>query len=140
LNLTLKDRGEFAINQSSPENRILEKWRNLSAPLEGPTDLMDTTTYRSYFPLLESMLPKTNAFKKSIATSNQRFNSMMKDLVDYEIDKWAVELMRSPHSGYPTPDQVPAYFKRILNEPRWFKNTFLLQDGFGLYICVLMLL
>ena len=134
LNLTLKDRGAFVINKSSPENSILEKWRNLSAPLEGPTELTDTTTYRSYFSLLEMMLPKTNAFKKSIATSNQRFNGMMKALVDYEIDKWAVELMRGPHSGYPTPDQVPAYFKHILNEPRWFKNTFLLQDGFGLVL------
>jgi thiol-disulfide isomerase/thioredoxin len=132
LKVTLQDQGAFVINQSSPENKILESWKKLSAPLEGPTDLMDSTTFRSYFPLLEKMLPKVNAFKKSIATTNPRFNSMMKEMVDYEIDKWAVELMRSPHSGYPTPNQVPDYFKRILNEPRWFKNTFLLQDGFGL--------
>jgi len=132
LNLTIKDLGAYEINKTSPENKVLEQWRKLTAPLEGPTDIMDSTTYKSYFPLLESMMPKTNAFKNSIATNNQRFNSMMKGLVDYEIEKWAVEFMRTPHAGYPSLDQVPGFFKHIVDNPRSFKNTFLLQDGFGL--------
>jgi thiol-disulfide isomerase/thioredoxin len=132
VNLTLKDGGDFVINQGSAENKVLEHWRNLAAPLEGPTDVIDSTTFRSYFPLVKSMIPKVKAFQKSIATPNKRFNSLMKDLVEYEMHKWAVAFLRSPHSGYPTLEQIPGYYRNIWDDTRWLKNTFLLQDGFGL--------
>ncbi|MES2005904.1 MAG: TlpA disulfide reductase family protein [Bacteroidota bacterium] len=131
LELILKDKGEYTVIAGSPENKIVEKWFNLSVSVARPADLGDSTSYRSYFPLFEAMYPKLKAFKNTIATPNTRFNRAMKEMVDYEPYKWATAFMQLPHSVHPTPDQIPDFYKKIILDNRWFKNTTLLQDGSG---------
>ena len=37
--------------------------------------------------------------------------------------------MQLPHSAHPTVDQIPDFYKKIITDKRWFKNTNILQDG-----------
>lgn len=131
LVLILKDKGDYTVVSGSPENKVLEKWYNLTVPLTRASTVGDTTSYRSYFPLFEAMYPKVKAFKNTIATPNPRFNRFMKEMVDYEPYRCAVRFMQLPHSVHPKADQIPDFYKNILTDNRWFKNTFILQDGEG---------
>ncbi|MES2332024.1 MAG: TlpA disulfide reductase family protein [Bacteroidota bacterium] len=129
LVMTLKEKGDYVVNEGSPENKILEKWWNLTVSLQKASDVLDTASYRSFFPLFEAMYPKLKPFKNTVATPNPRFNTMMKEMVDYEPYKWATAFMQLPHSVHPTPDQIPDSYKKIITDNRWFKNTHILQDG-----------
>ncbi len=47
-----------------------------------------SATFHSFFPLLEAMLPKAEAFKKKINGPNKAFNDLLRFTVDADLEPW----------------------------------------------------
>jgi thiol-disulfide isomerase/thioredoxin len=129
LDITLKDNGMYQVNAGSPENKLMAEWRQMTAGIEKATTLFsDTTTYRSFFPAYEALMPKANGFKKKIVTTNAKFNRMMKAAIDFDMDRWAVTFLLIPHSAQPAKSEYPDFYKTIASKDL-FASTTVLKNG-----------
>lgn len=114
------------------ENQQLFEWQQLALPLQGGYRFWgDTSTYHSFFPALEAVLPKANAFKKNIHTGNAAFDHLLSVTVDADIEYASISLLTTPRPEHPPKDFVkPAYYNTIL-QPDRYKSADLLQLGNG---------
>jgi thiol-disulfide isomerase/thioredoxin len=129
LDITLRDKGEYVINIGSEENKLLEKWWNFSGDVGRQAQTAyDISTFKTYFPLYESFIPKAKAFKKQIATQDKKFNQIMKETVDYDMDAWLVSFLITPHPAHPTANDYPAFLKEMMDREK-FDNASILRYG-----------
>ena len=123
LNLKVTDSG-YQVHNASAESKLLLEWENLRAPLRAMSRSMsndnsqyrrlaDTCTYRSFFPMLEAMLPKAEAFKKKINSPNKAFNELLRFTVDADMQSMAVMFLLQPRSAHPQRTDYPAYYQQI---------------------------
>ncbi|QEC43944.1 TlpA family protein disulfide reductase [Pseudobacter ginsenosidimutans] len=123
LNLLVTDSG-YQVNNASAESKLLLEWETLRAPLRAMSRGMfndnpqyrrmaDTGTYRSFFPMLEAMLPKAEAFKKKISSPNKSFNELLRFTVDADMQSMAVMFLLQPRTIHPQKTEYPAYYQNI---------------------------
>jgi thiol-disulfide isomerase/thioredoxin len=128
LELSLEENNKYEINAGSQENKLMNEWNKLAYTVEKATILGDTSTFRFFFPAYEALLPKAADFKKKIATSNAKFNRLLKYTVDFDMNKWAVRFLLIPHSEHPKKEDYPDFYKKIAASDI-FSNTYVLQNG-----------
>ena len=123
LKLLITDSG-YQVNNPSAESKLLLEWETLRAPLRAMSRSMfndntqyrrmaDTGTWRSFFPMLEAMLPKAEAFKKKINSSNKAFNELLRFTVDADMQTMAVSFLLQPRTAHPQKTDYPAYYQSI---------------------------
>lgn len=123
LNLLVTD-SSVQLKNASAENRLLQEWETMRAPLRAISKSMsndnlkyrrmaDTSTFHSFFPLLEAMLPKAEAFKKKINSPNKAFNNLLRFTVDADLESMAVQFLLQPRSSHPAKTDYPAFYQSI---------------------------
>ncbi len=125
------DADSYQLTTSSPENKLLDKWQKMVHGLKKASRLGDTATYRSFFPALNALLPKAEAFKQRIRTPDEKFNRLLRFAVGHDIESSAMALLLTPRTAHPTKDQYPAYYKSILKSKK-FCGTKILRFANGL--------
>ncbi|WP_143308583.1 TlpA family protein disulfide reductase [Chitinophaga vietnamensis] len=115
----------YTVKSGSAENKLLQQWNELAAPVLKPAMGMDTVTYKSYFPTLEKTLPKVAAFKKTVNTPNKSFNELLKFATDVDIEHAALRFLLIPHSEHPQLKDYPAYYKTIVQDKKYCDDKLL---------------
>ncbi len=115
----------------SPESKLVQQWNQLYDEVRAPA--FDFTkrpneTYEMFFPLLTGFLPKAEAFKKQLATPNKGFNSLMKLVIDTDVEAAALQFIFTPRSKHPQPEDYPAYYNTIARKDK-FCDGRMLQLG-----------
>lgn len=133
LNIT-DEKANYELVKGGAENRLMDQWDKLSAAVmtAGMKFYRGNFTYKDFFPALEALLPKADAFKKSVRTPNATFNQLLQCLIDQDMELAAVSLICTPRSEHPTQDQYPAYYKKILQPNRYCRAAEVLQNGDGM--------
>ena len=128
---------EFTGNPS-PENKIVERWRNLTYPVSNVLNYNAfRDTYKTYLVDFEALAGKSDDFKKSIKTPNQKFNHLMNELVSFDLDLFALCYMTMPANLHATkPESFPAYFEKMV-VPNRFPNDDVLSTMNGQQLIVL---
>lgn len=109
---------EFTGKQT-PENAVLAKWVAMTQVVKRKSQyfMSGNSTYKDFFPDLNDLVSKKDAFKNSIKTSNKRFNELMKKFVDHNTAYYALNFIMTPRSAQPSPEDFPAYYGTVAVAP-----------------------
>lgn len=107
--------GEFT-GMNTAENTVLSNWDKLTKTLKRKSVYFmgSFSNYEDFFPELTAIAAQTDAFRKNINTKNTKFNGLMKELTVYDMDFYAVNLLRTPRSKHPQKSDYPAYYNTIV--------------------------
>lgn len=129
LQLTLNG-DDYTLQSGSAENKALQQWDQHLKEIMLPAVKADTTTYLSYFPLLEAFVPKVAGWKKAVNTPNKKFNDLLKFEMDVDMEHAAMLFLLTPRTVHPKVEQRPAFYRQIIQEKKYC-DARLLQDGDG---------
>nr|WP_121271415.1 TlpA disulfide reductase family protein [Pedobacter schmidteae] len=118
---------------NTPENTVLGKWANLTKALKRKSVYFmggGISTYVDFFPELTAVAAQTDAFRKTIKTKNAKFNELTKDLTVFDLDFYALNLLRTPRSKHPEKSDYPAYYSTIVVKNK-FPNDNILGTLYG---------
>lgn len=120
---------------STKENRVLGEWLTLSKSVRTKSIhfYLVRSTFEDFFPEFEKLLPVANAFASSIKTKNERFNELMRDVVKFELDYYALNFIRSPRSKHPNENEYIPYYANIIVKNK-FPNDNILKMPQGAFI------
>ncbi|NIG52361.1 TlpA disulfide reductase family protein [Chitinophaga sp. Cy-1792] len=118
LNLAIEGHS-FKQKTGSAENKSLQQWNEVAAPIMSPAYTIDSVTFHSYFPKLEATQPKIAAFKKSFTSTNKSFSALMKVTMDADIEYAAMRLLLTPRSDHPKKEQYPAFYNTIVQDKKF---------------------
>lgn len=131
VHVSVTDEG-YSASVPSEEGKVLEQWQQLLAPIAKPAYEFwtDREGYVTYFPLLESFLPKAAAFKTGINTKNEAFNQYMRWLVDNDVEAAALNFLETPRVAHPTKEEWIPYYTYIVQADKYHSTEVLrLGDG-----------
>jgi thiol-disulfide isomerase/thioredoxin len=129
LQLTLNG-SDYTLQSGSAENKALQQWDQHLKEVMLPAVNTDTTTYQSYFPVLEAFVPKVAGWKKAVNTPNKKFNDLLKFEMDVDVEHAAMLFLLTPRTKHPTLEQRPDFYKQIIQDQK-YRDAGLLQDGDG---------
>lgn len=116
----------LAGRHNSPENEVLYEWVRLSRNLRELAMLLNPlVTYEQFFPALDTVLARAEAFKVDVRTKNERFNELMRQMVDADLNLYALRFLYSPRSKQPNREQRPAFYAGIISPDRFCDTTVL---------------
>ncbi|MBV8254620.1 MAG: TlpA family protein disulfide reductase [Chitinophaga sp.] len=128
------DGNSFEQQAGSAENKLLQQWDKVAAPVTGPPSKFDSTTYYSYFPTLEATLPKIQAFKKQFVSPNKNFANLMKQAMDVDVELAAMRFLLMPHAVHPKKEQYPAFYNTIIKDQKLCDENVMKLGNIGHYI------
>ncbi|MBO9635776.1 MAG: redoxin domain-containing protein [Chitinophagaceae bacterium] len=154
LTLQVTDTG-YQVTSGSAENKLLYQWEALRAPVRAMSksfyndnpkyrSLADTSTWKSFFPALEAMMPVAETFRKKINSPNKAFNDLLRFTIDADMQHMAISFLLQPRSAHPAKADYPAFYQRI-NPSNLFQTTKIYslgegQDAIGSYPTFRMLM
>ena len=103
------------VGKNTPENVEMEKWHNLVQPLETKAVYFFKnlhSTYKEFFPELESALPKIKAWPEA-KTSNKHFNQAFEDFKRFNVPDIAIRYLNTPRSAHPSSKDFIDYYRRL---------------------------
>jgi len=120
VNLRVLERTNIALEgKNSAENEVLFKWfayadyliRNAQNWMEGPL-----CTYVEFFPEFERLEKELPAFRKTLKSGNKHFDRLLDRVIDYQMDYWAMRFVQTPRSVHPKDEDIPAYYREMMNK------------------------
>jgi thiol-disulfide isomerase/thioredoxin len=92
--------------------------------------LADTSTYRTFFPMLEALIADAEKFRKTIASGNKAFNDLLRFTVDADLQHMAISFLLQPRTAHPGKKDYPAFYQSI-NPSGLFQSTRIYALGEG---------
>jgi len=117
---------------NTPENKEMEKWHDFIQPLEYHSVYFNKSrsTYKEFFPLLESILPTIRSYAKA-KTPNQQFNQAFEEFKRYNVPDLAIHFLNTPRSAHPQSEDYIDYYRQ-LDIPTLSKNISILTYPNGM--------
>lgn len=130
--LNIENKKVIFAKKNTPENIVVAQWTTLAESCKRKSIYFmgARSTYVDFFPEFEQFVPKAQEFAKTIHTKNSHFNDLMKDVVNYETDLFAMNFLRTPRTAHPTKEERPAYYATILKD-NYFANDNVLKMLYG---------
>jgi thiol-disulfide isomerase/thioredoxin len=139
VELNVNYSGMYEIVKGSAKNKLLYQWFKRVAAVTIPAfNTSDTTTYRSFFPKAKNLIPAAAAFKKTIRTNDSKFNKILNQIVDIDVEYAAFRFCFTPRSISPSPTELSHFLQQFVR-PEKYCNAGLLSLGestdlLGLYV------
>lgn len=120
------------VTGGSEEEKVLDQWQQMSAEVMhiGVEFFTDRFGYVKFFPALQALQPKAEAFKQKIHTKNAAFNDYMRWLVQSDLEYASLSLLYTPRSAHATKEERPDFYNHILR-PDNYADTRIFQLGDG---------
>lgn len=130
--LILQNETILFTDNNTPENKTLGEWCKISevAKQKSVYFMVKNSTYKDFFPVLEKLIPEAKKFAATIQTKNKKFNEIMKDVVKFDTDFYAINFIKTPRSAHPTKEELLPYYGTIVAE-NYFKNDSILTTLYG---------
>lgn len=125
----IKDYSISYLGELTPENKILAEWVSMSEVVRYKSyywSSNSSSTYKDFFPELETLVAKIPDFTARIKTKNQKFNDLMKDYVKYSTEYYAIYYRKVPRSEHPKKEELIDFYNTIVT-PNHFPNDNVLQ-------------
>ncbi|MGM9701832.1 MAG: TlpA family protein disulfide reductase [Prevotella sp.] len=143
LQMEIVDDTYHLTGKNTEENIELEKWHDFVQPLEGKSVyfMRKRSTFRDFFPELEAMLPKVEAYPAA-KTKNKEFNRAFESFKKFHFAEIAVQFISTPRTEHPKSVEFIDLY-RNLSIHKLSGNTDILNypEGVGLlekiYYCAL---
>ena len=102
------------IGEATPQNKEMERWRNLILPLETKSIyfMEQQSTYVDYFPLLESKQEEINNFKPEYS-DDEVFNKAFEKYRRYDLLFDVTTFLHTPRSAHPQGEDFTDFFNTI---------------------------
>jgi len=121
------------IGKQTEENTVLHEWIKLTKELK--SQVVIAGPKRNLDPIAEfaSVKEKTKNFQKGVNTKNTKFNLLMAQFVDYDMDLYALSLIKK-NVGI-IPESLAEYSKTLLQKDKFKSDdVFLYPNGKALII------
>lgn len=130
--VTLSQKTITFSNNNTSENKILGEWCKMSNSLKQKSIYFmgSNSIFSDFFPDLAALAPQAKEFAKKIKTQNIKFNELMKEVVQFDIDLYALNFLKTPRTAHPTPEEISPYYSTIVKE-NYFKNDNVLNTLYG---------
>lgn len=127
--------------RNTPENLTLGRWLAMSETVCNKAiysfSAGSGSTYEDFYPDMYKLLDQRDAFRKSIKTRNGRFNSVMSELVDFNVEYYALIFRITPRTKWPEEGyEYPAFYKTMIRPNRFADDTVLGTLHGGEYLSV----
>jgi thiol-disulfide isomerase/thioredoxin len=119
--------------QQTPENKVLAAWNSLTEVVKIKSLYYlnrPASTYKDFFPVFTAVAAQADNFRRSIKTSNARFNQLMKELTYFDLDFYALNFLATPRAEHPKQEDLLPWYKTIVAKDK-FKNDDILSTPFG---------
>lgn len=134
INVDLNDDTGIELKgKNSPENICLSEWQKMIHPLKEivitfqKNESTYNATYEVFFPLVDDVIKKAEAFKKKINSGNVAFDQLMKLKVDFDIEYYALRFLRIPRTKFPSKEDYTTYYNQLLTTSTCISNANVLQ-------------
>jgi thiol-disulfide isomerase/thioredoxin len=127
VNFEIENEDWTLVGENTQENKEIAKWQDFMAPLEFNAIyfMYSRSTFREFFPLLESMESKIKSYPKA-KTNNKKFNEVFEDYKLCNTYDIAQMFLNTPRSEHPQPADFIDFYKKM-NIPEFTKSTALLN-------------
>jgi len=121
--------------ENSNENRCLAEWNQIIHPLKEIVVTFEknektyTSTYKTFFPLVEEVAQKAKVFKNNIHSGNVDFDRLMKLKVDFDLEYFALRFIRTPRKEHPSVADYTPYYKQLMEGKSCIDNAAVLNFG-----------
>jgi peroxiredoxin len=118
--------------EQTPENKVLGGWLTLGEDIRLKSMFFARTMsdYEDFFPDFGVFVEKAESFRTGINTPNTRFNHLMKEVVGFDMDLYAINFLYTPRTKHPERSDWPAYYHGIVKDKRFPDDT-VLETLFG---------
>lgn len=133
VNLNIEDLKAVLTGKNSEENVKLYEWLQLSETVRVKAAYFSKmiSTYRDFFPELEELAPKAETFAASVKMKNKVFESLLKQMVGYDMLYYPLLYLQTPRIEHPNKDEYPIFYSR-LNAEKLLEDTGILQMPYGM--------
>jgi len=131
--IAIDKRRMMFVGKQTPENTILSSWTNLTQELKVKSVYFmepPLSTYVDFFPALTEVAAQADSFRKTIKTKNENFNRLMTSITHFDLDYYALALIRTPRKAHPQESDYVTYYKTMKVDNK-FKNDDILSYLFG---------
>ena len=133
VNLNINQKDVSLSGENSKENQMLYKWYDYSSKVRlraiyyWPTN----GTHQEFFSDFHYYLSNLPKFREGLKCGNKDFDDKLLQLTNFETDYFACVYMISPHSQYPTDEEIPDYYKRLFTDKKFQSDVLLdFPDGY----------
>lgn len=133
ITVNISAKGDSAtVTGGSTGEKLLDQWQQASFRVYsiGMHAFTDTSTYLSYFPAFEKLLPVAEQLKKNAAATDKAFSGYLSKLIDADLQRAALAFLYTPRTKHPSKEQYPAYYARTF-QPGMYCDATLMEDGEG---------
>jgi thiol-disulfide isomerase/thioredoxin len=129
VELNISYPGKYQIVKGSPENKLLWEWFNTVSAVTIPSfNSNDTITFQPFSTKVNELLPAGKKFQKRIVTGNSKFNELMKQITDIDVEYAALRFCFTPRDCWSTHVDFTPFLSQFV-VPKKYCNTQLMKLG-----------
>lgn len=116
LEFTISEKNyELTGSNNSKENQILSRWHEEVNPIEQKAFywMKTQSTFVDFFPDLEIVATKANAFTKNNKSGNVKFDAKLYDYIQWDLAANATNFLNTPRSAHPAVEEYADYYKSL---------------------------
>ncbi|MDR2907596.1 MAG: hypothetical protein LBU91_06380, partial [Bacteroidales bacterium] len=112
LNLVVNDSTYTLVGENTKENLAMEDWNRLVYPLERHWVYPEGVTFVEFFPLVEDVAAKTNAYSP-VPTGNTLFDADFAKYRKFDVMNDALMFLQKPAKVHPKVEDFTNYYKSL---------------------------
>ena len=114
--------------KNTKENKALYIWEDYANNIRLKSVYFDyvQSTYEDFFPEFETFLAGLDDLKATLKSGNKQFDALLRKLVEYETDYYAIIFLNTPRSKHPERSMRPDYYDHILSDNKFHDDDVLL--------------
>lgn len=133
INIDLLEKKAVLAGENTPENRALYQWEDFSAEIRfhSTAPMVMHWSYKTFFPEFEKFLTKIDSVKNAISPVNKKFDALLREKIDYDVDYYAMQFLSMPNTVHPTRNDWPPYYDTLVSDDKMTSED-ILQLPYGL--------
>ena len=135
INIDLLEKKAVLTGENTPENRALYQWEDFSAEIRfhSTAPMVMHWSYKTFFPEFAKFLSKIDSVKNAISPVDKKFDALLREKIDYDVDYYAMQFLSMPNTVHPKRSDWPPCYDALLSEDKMTSED-VLQLPYGLSI------
>lgn len=124
INIVMDDLGGHLFGKNNKKNKTLYQWEDHCRPIKKKV-LDISSTYKDFFPELESFVTSLDQQLKMVKSGNREFDELLKAKMSNDLDYYALYFLYTPRLEHPTKDQMSPFYETILRNDKFHDELIL---------------
>lgn len=101
--------------KNTKENLTIQQWKEYFKPIiiKSKYYSLDMCSYDTFFPLYTEKYKGIEAFMKSVKTGNDKFDHLMKFMIETDAEYYGILFLNTPRKKHPQANEIPAFYQQF---------------------------